>query len=183
MIGPNQYPASLAIEEERLCRVIAAHEAGHGALYSLLDILAEAALEVDGGGSIVGGITLPEAGTLTEIQKSAIGWSGIMAEYLLGFVANPWPQIPPLTAQSLDQWRKAVWGCSYASLSEEDREMILPGSDNLKSAEYAFSMLSSSDGSQRLRAVFDLLSAAFLAARSGAGAAAVGVGQAREGVE
>lgn len=162
MILTRQYPARSAIELEMFYRGAAAHEAGHLVMFSRFGVSAEAHLQMNVGGEIAGGIVVPEAGRLTALQSGAVGWAGIVGEYLLDHVVKPRPEIPALTARSLAQWHGAIWeSFRHSLLSYEDRSMIFPDVNNFQAAALAFRVLSSPAGSGRLYVTFRRLTESF----------------------
>ena len=150
------------VDYEILFRVMAAHESGHKVMYLRFGIQSEVALEFDAEKRLLGAVTSPQEGSLTRFERAAVGWAGIVAEYLLGLVLRARPEIPNLTAASLVEWRRAI-RTDDLLFSKEDRALIAMSCDGIKPTQFAFNSLSSPVGSSLLYEHFERLVLSFRA--------------------
>jgi hypothetical protein len=118
---------ALPHNRELLYRVIAAHESGHELMYINYGWIARAFLECDFNGHVSGGITAAGGNQLTPFQCATVGWAGIIAEHVSGYVLRPQPALPELAPRTIGEWARMLWSeFRYLVLSREDRSMIDP---------------------------------------------------------
>jgi hypothetical protein len=153
-------PPFSCVDHEFLYRVFALHESGHLVIFHRFGVEADARLELTAEGDLLGAVTVGEQQRLTTFDRACVGWAGIMAEYLLGYVLRPSREIPDLTVSSVREWGWAVRAAS-GLLSGEDRLLIALYRDSVKAAQFTFDALSGPIGSSLLYQQFEALVESF----------------------
>jgi hypothetical protein len=148
MINLEQPFSAVAVELR--IRSIAAHEAGHVVMNCRFGVKADAHLEFNASGELVGAVTIGDPEVADAFERGCCGWAGVFGEWLLGYPFQHRPELPPLTAHSVSEWARLVWQEFPLNHMAGDRPLVREWPNWLMTAEFTFATLASEYGSSRL---------------------------------
>lgn len=128
-----------------LYRVFAGHESGHVVMYRRFGVESDVLFEFDDLGELAGARVIG-FGTLGRLQDACVGWGGIMAEYLSGFILHDVHGVPDLTVRTFEAWAALVW----PTVNDFDKRLILLSGDSVKAGRLAIAALASPFGGNLL---------------------------------
>jgi hypothetical protein len=146
------WPPNCAAADEWLYLVLSVHELAHLFMWRRFGVEASLRLECSPAGEICGAVADGDVdpSTLRPFEASCIGWAGVIAEHLTGWILRPCPLVPPLQVENFRRWFRAFRAEAWQSLSEEDRRLIAMGRDTSLSAEFTLHVLAGSSANREL---------------------------------